>query len=117
MSKIYVPPSRGEIVIGRMDAHGRIHDVSRRKNTVVYEGVDLLAQIFAGIQPSTGAAAAVPVQALRINTVYMEFYNGGGPAPAIAVDPAEGRAYYEALEASPGLQDYLRVPIVATPTL
>ena len=71
---------------------------------IVYEGIDLIGKLLAGSD-------------YRINMMYMEFRNGGLPAPVYTVDPAQGRAYYQALDAGTGATDYIRVPLIATPTL
>lgn len=69
---------------------------------IVYEGIDLIARILAG-------------QDYRINTMYLEFKNGG--APSYTVDPAQGRSYYAALDSGGGASDYLRVALTTSPVL
>lgn len=72
------------------------------KNLVTHEGADALAKILAG-------TVTVPV-----NYVYVEFGNSS-PAIPIATRSA-GRAYYDALTGA-SATDFLRVPLIATPSL
>ena len=97
-------PSRGEFTIQSVNAaNNEISAESHGHNTVVYEGIDILAKLLAG-------------QSLEINTMYLEFQNGG-TTPTVVVDPSEGRSYYAALDAGLSTRDYIRVPLTADPVL
>jgi len=71
---------------------------------IIYDGIDLLGKLLAG-------------EDYEINTMYMEFRNGGLPAPVVTPDPSEGRSYYAALDTGLSDRDYIRVPLTADPTL
>lgn len=95
--------SKGYIRVGIVNTlSGEMRDVDGGPNIIVYEGVDLLAAILAG-------------QSYSINTMYMEFQNGG-IAPVVTPDPADGRSYYAAMESGVGAADYIRLPLTANPT-
>jgi len=74
-----------------------------RSNLILYGAADILAQLIAGNAD------------YKINAMYIEFENTGGP-PVIppAFDRSGGRAYYDGLGAG---KDYLRVPILVSPAL
>jgi hypothetical protein len=71
-------------------------------NLVTYEGSDVLAKILAG-------TVTVPV-----NYVYIEFGNSSPSIPTAT--RTQGRAYYDALTGG-SATDFLRVPLIATPSL
>lgn len=76
--------------------------VIQRTNLVLYGAADILALLASG-NPD-----------YKINAMYMEFANTGGPpVPAPAFDRSGGRAYYDGLVGA----DYLRVPILTSPAL
>lgn len=75
----------------------------RAANMVIYTGIDLLGKLLSG-------------QAVSPNVAYMEYQNGG-VIPTVTPDPADGRAYYAALEASGLIQDYIRTSLIGTPML
>lgn len=101
MGRIFVPPSVGRVTAGEL-RDGLFVPSRFFRNQVVYEGVDLLARIVAG-------------QDLAINTMYIEFVNSGSASPT--VDPAQGREYYDDLEATGVDTDYLRIPLQLIPAL
>ena len=101
--KLY-QPSKGIFEISLVNLLTKVRrDVEVGHNIVVYEGIDLLGALLVG----TGTA---------INTMYMEFQNGGA-TPTVDPDPADGRSYYAALDSGLSARDYLRLPLAATPTL
>jgi hypothetical protein len=95
-------PTVGNVELTGLDEGGKVLWAVRHPNTLVYDGVDLLAQMLAW-------------EPVRINAAYLEFVASGG-SPGGVVDPAEGREYYQAIDdgVGPG-SDYLRVPIVTPP--
>lgn len=95
--------SRGFPVIRVVDVRtGQVVRIQFAKNTTTYEGADILGHVMGG------QTQYIP------NMMYFEFDNSGTP-PVITAD-REGRSYYAALESHP-TRDYLRVPIVLTPSL
>ena len=79
------------------------------KNTVTYEGIDLLARMLAWADA-------------KVNMAYLEFAPVDSPeassSSAVAASPDEGRDYYKAIDADDGrTTDYLRVAIVVPPYL
>jgi len=71
---------------------------------IMYQGLDMLMKLLTG------------QGGVSINTMYLEFQNGGTP-PVITPDPADGRTYYAALESGLTAADYLRIPFSNVPTL
>lgn len=94
--------SKGSFRIGMIDRLDKESGVEHGHNIVTYEGIDLLGKLLAG-------------RDYTVNTMYMEFTNG--VAPSITPDPAEGRAYYAALDTGLSASDYLRIPLSVEPSL
>jgi hypothetical protein len=79
-----------------------VKKVIQRSNLVLYGAADILALLISG-NPD-----------YKLNVMYIEFQNTGGPPVSPpSFDRSGGRLYYDGLSAS----DYLRVPIVAPPAL
>lgn len=96
-------PSIGTFKIGLRDRNGQWSELEVGHNIVTYEGIDLLGKLLAG-------------RDYTINTMYMEFSNGG-TTPSITPDPAAGRSYYAALDTGLSASDYLRIPLSVEPSL
>ena len=104
MKTLHIPVSKGVIQVGLFDTLSRINTIiDGGPNMVTYAGIDLLGKLLAG-------------QDYTINTMYMEFTNEAS-APVVTPDPADGRNYYAALEAPGNTSDYIRVALIADPTL
>lgn len=103
MKMSMIAPSCGTFKIGLVNRNGQVSELEIGHNIVVYEGIDLLGKMLAG-------------RDYTINTMYMEFRNGG-TTPTITPDPAEGRSYYAALESGLSDSDYLRIVLGAEPSL
>lgn len=97
--------SHGVFELGVVDiSTGKRLAVQVGENIVLYGGLDLLCSRLIGNTP------------VAVNGMYLEFQNGGTP-PVITPDPADGRAYYAAMEPGVGDADYLRIPFASTPIL
>ena len=105
---MFKQPTIGSIDLSGIAGDGRILWRVRHPNTLVYTGVDLIARMLAW-------------EDVRINAAYLEFMPADGSSSGTiggAVDPAEGRDYYQAIDEGHGPgSDYLRVPIVTPPYL
>lgn len=100
---MFKQPTVGRVSISQYDSVGNLLWLASGKNTLTYEGVDLIAGMLAWND-------------LKINAAYIEFVPAGSSVPATAVDPADGISYYKALrEDTSSSVDYLRVPIVTPP--
>ena len=100
----FLQPTVGMIRVGVARQDGVLVLDPPVRNTMTYEGIDLMARMLAW-------------EDVRINTAYLEFINNI-TTPSVAVDPADGRSYYAELDEGGGVQsDYLRVPIVVRPAL
>jgi hypothetical protein len=103
-----------QVSIGEFDiGHGspqQLRAAQHGHNTVVYEGLDILGRMLAGVADE------------GLNVVYFEFENDN-PNPGSIVQPSidltRGRSYYAALEndAATTKRDYLRVSLLSVPSL
>jgi len=101
--------SFGEFEIARVGPRG-VTEHEHGRNTVVYEGMDLLALMIAGLAPE------------GLNAMYLEFEDDNAVPTAISqpvINLDAGRSYYAALEVDALVtkRDYLRVSLAAAPTL
>ena len=107
---MFKQPTIGSIDLSGIGRDGRVLWQIRHPNTLVYTGVDLIARMLAW-------------EDVRINAAYLEFMPADSSSSSSgtiggAVDPAEGRDYYQAIDEGHGPgSDYLRVPIVTPPYL
>lgn len=100
---MFKQPTVGKVSISQYDSVGNLLWFADGKNTLTYEGVDLIAGMLAWND-------------IKINAAYIEFVPAGFTVPSIAADPAEGISYYKALlDETSSSVDYLRVPIVTPP--
>jgi len=101
--------SYGEFEIARVAPRGVVESQTGT-NTVVYDGMDLLALMIAGLAPE------------GLNVMYLEFEDDN-PNPGTIVKPSialtSGREYYAGLEVDALVtkRDYLRVSLAVAPAL
>ena len=99
---MFKQPTVGEIeMVCRDKRTGKVLWRAAARNTMTYDGVDLIARMLAW-------------EDVRINMAYIEF--AAGDMGHAAADPVYGRDYYKAIDAdAQRTSDYLRVAIVTPP--